>query len=407
MAAINIDLPEAFMGLFDLSYRHQVYHGGRGSAKSHSVAEASIVLSSTRPRRNVCARQFQASIKDSVKSLLERKIAKFNMQDAWKVTDTELIHRSWGSRYSFIGLDRSADSAKSLDGVDELWVEEAQNVNERSMEIIIPTIREAGSRIIWTYNPRFRTDPVDELFRGKNVPERSLVKEVSFADNPYFFATELATEYRNMLRKNPERAKYVWHGGYDENSAAQIFTNCRIGRVLLPDTALPLFGLDFGFSESPNALIKIYLLPEQGILYIAEEMFCRLPLKQLPEALDSVSESRVFPIVGDSARPETIDFLNGEGFTVYSAKKGPGSVQHGINWLQGWDIVISPECFNMQEEARRYFWRLDPLGKPLPVPVAQFDHGWDAIRYACEDWMQVFNSEDGGVIKIPTKGGKQ
>lgn len=404
MTSLNVDIPSAFSGLFDMSYRHQVYVGGRGSGKSHSIAEASIILSSTRKRRVVCARQFQSSIKDSSKSLLEKKIFKFGLNDSWKVLETELIHRTLDSRYSFIGLERSANAAKSLDGVDELWCEEAGDLNENSMETIIPTIRDQGSRIIWSYNPRYRTDPVDNLFRGMHVPEKSLVKFVTYQDNPYFFNTELATERRNMMLRNPERAKYIWDGGYDENSKAQIFTNTRIGRVELPDHAYPLFGMDFGFSESPNVLIKIYLLPETNTLYIAQEMFCKLPTRHLAEVMDAVSESREYPIIADSSRPETIDHLVNDGFNVRASKKGAGSVASGINWLKGLDIVIDPDCVNMQEEARRYFWRLDPQNNPLPVPVPSYDHGWDAVRYAVQDHMIRFDPNDSGVVKIAQKG---
>lgn len=402
--SLQLSIPQAFVGLFQ-PYRNKAFYGGRGSAKSHSFAEALAAISAHRTRRIVCARQYQNSIADSVKDLIEQKIQKLNIRDGFSITDKEIKHNSTGSRFSFIGLDRNPDSQKSLEGIDILWTEEAQSVNEKALEIIIPTVRKPGSELWWSWNPRYRTDPVDARFRGPEVPPRSLVVPVSFNDNPYFYTTELAGEMRFMRKHNPSRFEHVWGGGYDENGEARVFQNVRFGRVDVPEYCIPRFGLDFGFSSSPNALVKLYIIHEQNIIYVVQEAFGRVPTKQLADLLDTVHESRVYPIIADNARPEQIDYLAGEGFNIYAARKGPGSLQSGINWLQGFDIVIDPDCYNMREEARQYLWKLDPLGRPLPIPVDAYNHGWDAIRYACEDEFILNASDtDKGVVRLINHG---
>lgn len=400
MKSLEFDVPEKFLGLYSPA-RHKALFGGRGSGKSHQIGEALVAISAHQSKRIVCGRQFQNSINDSVKDLIEQKIHKLNVRDGFKITDREIKHNSTGSRFSFIGLDRNPDSQKSLEGVDIFWGEEAHTFNERSMEIIVPTIRKPWSEMWWSWNPRFKTDPVDNLFRGGEPPKNSFVQEVHYYDNPYFYQTELPAEMETMKMRRPKRYEHVWLGKYDENADAIIFNNTSVGLVDVPLNVRPVYGLDFGFSGSPDAVIKAYVLHEEGIIYIAAESFGHVSTKDLPELIQEIPGARTSLIRADSARPETIDYLVNCGMNVIKANKPAGSVMAGIKWLQGFDIVINPECKNMIEEARMYMFKVDPLGKPLNIPVDAYNHGWDALRYACEEEMKVQRTT-GGVSKWRT-----
>lgn len=389
---IDLHIPEAFLPLWTgvqpetkEPIEHYGFFGGRGGSKSHSIAEAVVALASRGTERVVCGRQFQISIKDSVKELLEQKIKSMGMAALFTSVEREIVNVSTGSRFSFVGMDRNPDSAKSLEGATIFWGEEAHTFTSRSVEVIIPTIRTAGSRLIWSWNPRYRTDAVDSLFRGAVVPERSYVKKVSWRDNPYFEQTRMPSEYRRSLR-SPKRHVHVWEGGYDENPDVAIFDNWRVGRID-PGKARPRFGMDFGYSADPNVLIKAYVLQAEGIVYLANEAVgYKVPNRDLPPLMDSVPEAREWPIIADSARPETIEFLQSSGFNMYASRKGAGSIKNGINWLQGMELVISPDCPIAAEEVRDYKWHTDPNGKPLPLPAPnQQDHVLDALRYAVEE----------------------
>jgi phage terminase large subunit len=390
---------EAFLPLFGQDYEHFALFGGRGAAKSHFVGEALVAHASAGPERIVCGRQFQTSIKDSVKELLEQKIHKMGMAALFTSTDREIVNVSTGSRFTFIGMDRNPDSAKSLEGTTIFWGEEAQSFTRRAVEVILPTIRHRRARFYWTWNPRFRTDPVDDMFRGSVAPARSYVKQVSWRDNPYFLRTRLKSEYDRSLAKNPKRHLHIWEGGYDENPDVAVFDNWRIGRIEVPDKVPPRYGMDFGFSHDPNALVKLYILEDLGVIYIAEEAYAhKVPNRQLPDFMDGVTGVRDHPVTADSARPETIDYLNSCGFSVFGARKGAGSVKNGITWLQGYEVVISPDCPNVAEEWRSYCWATDANGKPLSYPAEkQQDHGIDAVRYAAEDASIQAGQSDGGV----------
>lgn len=398
----SIILGEKFMQLFG-EYRHMALFGGRGSGKSHAVAIFLVTVAAKSKLRIVCARQFQNSIRDSVKELIENYIIEMGLSNQYTVLEREIIHNVTGSRFTFIGLDRNPDSAKSLEGADICFVEEARTINARSMEILIPTIRKPGSKIIWAWNPEHPTDPVDAYFRGGRPPPNSVVCQVGIEDNPFFYHTPLADEMEHMRIGNPQRYKHVWLGAYDENSETKIFSNVIIGKVINIGEHIPArYGMDFGFGSDPSFITKAFVLHEQKIIYVERSACGRVPLRDLPAMMDSVIDSRSDLIIGDSSQPGTIEHLCSQGFRVIGAKKGPGSVKAGINWLQGYKIVIHPSNEEHREEARLYSWQVDRITKQiLSVPVDANNHGWDALRYATESaQIEAQDDKDGGVIKV-------
>lgn len=413
--AANVHLGEKYLPLFG-EYDHAALFGGRGSAKSHAVGTALPILSARKPLRIVCARQFQNSIRDSAKELIEQKIRVLGMADQYAIYEREIVHRKFESRYSFIGLDRNPDSAKSLEGCDICWVEEARNVGRRAIETLIPSVlRKPGSRIIWTWNPMFPEDPVDALFRGNHLrgneranwtpPPNSFVQRVGIEDNPYFYHGQLAKQAEHMRRTNPKRYKHIWLGDYDTDFEGRIFSNVEIGRVLVPDHIAPRYGMDFSNGgPDPHAIVKVYVNIPDGWIYVAREGGGRIPLNKCSPELNHVLESKADLVKADGSRPDAIESLNSLGYNLIAAKKGPDSVKTGITWLQGFKIFIDPDCTEMIEEARMYSWQQDRLtGKNLSRPVDDWNHYWDAVRYATEDCQTQGDgtpSTDGGVLKL-------
>jgi phage terminase large subunit len=185
-------------------------------------------------------------------------------------------------------------------------------------------------------------------------------------------------------------------GDYDTGFETKIFSNIRIGRVPIPDYCSPRYGLDFGFGQDPFFFVKVYIIEALKVVYIAAEASEHaVPLRELPGKILTVIEDKGDYVRADSAQPIQIEHLNANGFNVEGAKKGPGSVRAGINWLQSYQIVIDPDCENMREEARLYSWQTDKITKKrLNVPVDANNHGWDAVRYACEDHVMTANADE-------------
>lgn len=209
----TIQIPEAFRGLF-LPSRYKAFYGGRGSAKSHSFAVAALSRAAEHPLRILCAREVQKSIKDSVKQLLDDKIKAHGLNGVFTSLRDEIRGRN-GTKFLFAGLqDMSIDQIKSFEGIDIVWVEEAQTISSRSLEVLVPTIRKPRSELWFSWNPRHASDPVDGLFRGLHIPENSIIRRVNYDDNP-FFPEELEAERRFDRTAKQERYGHIWLGDYE------------------------------------------------------------------------------------------------------------------------------------------------------------------------------------------------
>jgi phage terminase large subunit len=205
----RVEIPKKLQFLFEPA-RYKVAHGGRGSSKSWSFAQALLILGARSKLRILCTREVQKSIKDSVHKLLSDQIKRLGLSSFYQVLQTEIRGKN-GTEFLFSGLsDQTADSIKSFEGVDVAWVEEAQTVTKRSWDIFRPTIRKAGSEIWVSYNPELETDATHAMF-AKNKPEGAVVVEVNWHDNPWF-SPELEKERLECLAKYPKDYDNIWEG---------------------------------------------------------------------------------------------------------------------------------------------------------------------------------------------------
>lgn len=192
------------------SQRYTVLHGGRGSAKSQSVARALLLMAAEKPLRVLCCREIQRSIRDSVHRLLADIVKEMGLQDCYRVMETQIQGRN-GSLFLYSGLStQTIDSIKSLEGVDVCWVEEAQTITERSWSLLIPTIRKPRSRFILTMNPQLESDPTSVRFL-RNAPPGTVAVQMNWRDNPWF-PKELDDERKHHQARYPETYPHVWEG---------------------------------------------------------------------------------------------------------------------------------------------------------------------------------------------------
>lgn len=223
---MKVSLPAAFEDLFKPS-RYKAYWGGRGSGKSHSLATALLIRGGQKPLRILCAREVQLSIKDSVKQLLDDKIKALGMGGFYESLQNEIRGKN-GTQFIFAGLGKmTADQIKSMEGIDIVWVEEAQTISANSLEILIPTIRKTGSELWFSWNPRHASDPVDQRFRGEVLPESAIVRRVNYDDNP-FFPAELDAERAFDEKHKPHRYGHIWLGEYEPTAIGAIWDRLSI-----------------------------------------------------------------------------------------------------------------------------------------------------------------------------------
>lgn len=190
--------------------------------------------------RSVCIREVQKSLKESAKRLIEDKLADFGLgeADGFKVF-REVVETPGDGLISFQGMqDHTAESIKSLEGYGRAWVEEAQTLSARSLGLLRPTLRAEGSQLWFSWNPRRKTDPVDQMLRGDALPTGAAVVRANWSDNPWF-PSVLEQERADCLANQPDQYDHIWQGGYATvtegayyaQSLAKARQEGRIGRV--------------------------------------------------------------------------------------------------------------------------------------------------------------------------------
>jgi phage terminase large subunit len=257
-------------------------------------------------------REVQRSLAQSVKKLIELKIEDMGQSDMFTVKQDE-IRCALGGRIVFAGMqNHTADTIKSLEGYDIAWVEEAQSLSQRSLDLLRPTIRKEGSELWFSWNPNLETDPVDVLLRGENPPPGAVVVKANYRDNPWL-PDVLKTELEYDQKRDPDKFAHVWLGEYQRNSEARVFRNWRIEDFETDETATFRLGADWGFSVDPSVLIRCSI--EGNRLYVDHEAYMiGCEIVNLPDLFDRVPESRKWFITADSARPETIAHMQKNGY---------------------------------------------------------------------------------------------
>lgn len=383
MSILDIQTPRAFLPLLKPA-RYKGAKGGRGSGKSHFFGELAVEEAVTGHVRFACLRETQTSIKDSVKQLVEDKIRKFGVEHLFKITETE-IRGPNDSLFIFKGLqNHTAASIKSLEGFNRAWIEEAQTISQRSLDIATPTFRTPGAEMWFSWNPNNPTDPVERLFTENEGDPDFVCVEANYRDNPWFWDTALAKDMERDRARDPEKYQHVWCGGYQTSSEARVFRNWKVEAFDTPGDAVFRFGADWGFSVDPTVLVRCYL--EGRTLYVdqcAWEVGCEID--KTPALFDQIEGSRKWTITADSARPETVSYMRRAGFRIVPAIKGPGSIEDGIEFLKSFDIVVHPRCQHVADELTRFSFKTDSLtGEILPVLEDKDNHTIDALRYALE-----------------------
>ena len=380
---MTIQLPKWSECLFDESARYIAVKGGRGSGKSRSVATALNLRAAAKPLRILCVREIQKSIRDSSKRLLDDDAERNGLSSFYSSLETE-VRGANGSLFLFAGLRSNIDSIKSMEGIDICWVEEAQSVSKTSLETLIPTIRKPGSQIIFTWNPKHETDPIEEMFGRDDLPPDTRLKTVNYVDNPWF-PDVLQKEADYDLSRDPEKYNHVWMGGYLRNSESRVFRNWTVEEFEAPADALFRLGADWGFASDPSVLVRCHIVGRKLFIdYEAHMVGCEI--MDLPSLFMSVPGAEKWPITADSARPETISHMRNNGFPkIQAAVKGPKSIEDGIEWLKSFDIVVHPRCRHTIDELTMYSYKTDPLTQlVLPLLEDKNNHIIDALRYACE-----------------------
>lgn len=270
MSVLKIKTAEVFEPLLQPA-RYKGAYGGRGSGKSHFFGELLVETCVAEPGTlAVCIREVQKTLAQSSKRLIEGKIKELGVGDQFRVLN-DRIETPGDGLIIFQGMqDHTAESIKSLEGYKIAWVEEAQTLSARSLSLLRPTIRAEGSEIWASWNPRRKSDAIDEFLRHQK-PAGSVVVEANWRDNPWF-PSVLDQERKLDLELYPDRYEHIWEGGYARafegayfaRQLAEAKAQGRIGK-LQPDPLLPIRAVwDLGGSGATADAMAIWIVQWVG-----------------------------------------------------------------------------------------------------------------------------------------------
>lgn len=391
--------PERFNAVYlpylqDDTFR-QIYFGGSSSGKSYFLATRAV-LDVMSGRNYLILRNVAKTVRNSCWNEISKAIQSLGLSAYFAVSKSELTITSKvnSCQIAFAGLDdvekvKSFTPAKGV--LTDIWIEEATETSYDDLKQLEKRLRGESrhpKRITLSFNPIYREHWLYREFFGGWTDEATEYKsdglsilKTTYKDNRFL------TEDDRLALENEKDPYYreVYSLGNWGVLGDVIFRNWRVDDLSeFKKTADKLyFGLDFGFSSDPCAGAKLHYDKTHKRIYILDELYEKgLTNTALAPVLRDFAGNNY--ITCDSAEPKSIKELQNMGIRALGAKKGPDSVMHGIQWLQGHEIIIDSKCQNAKNEFQLYQWKKDKDGNSLRVPEDRNNHLIDAIRYAIE-----------------------
>ncbi|MGI5894259.1 MAG: PBSX family phage terminase large subunit [Candidatus Merdivicinus sp.] len=391
---------------FDLHRRlrdHSVTHcwlaGGRGSGKSSAVSIEILLGIMRDPNANAVAlRKVGATIRDSILEQFLWAANILNVRDSWevRVSPPVLVYRPTGQRIFLRGTDdpRKMKSLRPEKGyIRYIWFEEADEfAGPAEIRSINQTLMRGGDSfaVFYTFNPpRNRNHWINREIQRAELRTDSLVHHSDYRGVPPEWLGEVFLAEAEQLKSDQPEVYAHEYLGEAVGTGGEVFPNVLL-RTIPPeecDTFCRIRrGIDWGYGADPFVYLAAEFRPAQRELLLYHEFFrYRAPYDEIAAHIREQNPSRD-PVCADSAEPRSNDELKSRGIRILPAKKGPGSISHGIGWLQNLrKIIIDPErCPNAAREFTAYTLIPDGNGGFLSGFPDRDNHCIDALRYACE-----------------------
>jgi phage terminase large subunit len=368
--------------------RKRVVQGGTSAGKTFGIIPVAVIDYATKNPRHlitVVAESIPAVRNGAVKIFQDTMFDTNRwIEDHWRSNPMEYKFSN-GAIVQFTAFD-SVGKAKAAGKRDVLFLNEANHIDYEIADALI-----TRSNTIWIdYNPDRQFWVHDEILTESDSEFLLLTYKDNEACPPEILSElniKLGKAYNNPSgdRTDPKNIKSdYWHNwckvyidGEVGTLQGAIFQNWQIG---LFDESLPhVYGLDFGFSNDPDSLIKVAVDKKRKIIYASEVLY---KTGNSTDQLIDILNNRLNPlksvVVADSADPRTINDIRQRGLNIYPAKKGADSVRNGIKRIQDYEIIVDANSLNLINELRNYIWH----DKRSQVPIDAYNHQIDPLRYA-------------------------
>jgi phage terminase large subunit len=375
----------------------QIFYGGSSSGKSFFLTDK-IVVDNLQGCNWLCCRNVARTIRNSIFNEITKSISNMGVKNYYSINKSDMVItcKNNNKQILFCGLD-DVEKVKSItpqDGVlERIFIEEATEVKREAYLQLKKRLRgrsEHSKHIYMAFNPILKSHWIYKDFFGgwqddKSVYEDDdkLILKTTYKDNMFLTADD-----RKLLEDESDPYFYeVYSLGNWGILGNVIYKNWRVEDLSdkIPYFDNLYYGLDVGYTN-PNAFIKVHLDKENKKIYVIDEYY-RAGMQDEDIYYKAQEFVKDGYIMVDCAANQTINYLASKRINAVATNKGADSVNRGIRWLWGYEIIIDVHCQNFKNEIEQYHWQEDKNGVVLEKPVKQNDHLMDALRYALENEM--------------------
>lgn len=391
-------------------YTHYMLKGGRGSTKSSFVSIEIPLGMMKDPKANaVIFMKTRDSIRESVLEQIEWGIDILGVSDQWKTqySPMSITYIPTGQKIIFRGVDnpKKVKAVKLKKGYFKyLWFEEFDMFGGmEEIRIVNQTFMRGGDifNVFYTYNPpkssRSWVNAEAKVFREDRLIHTSNYRDVS----PEWLGKGFITEAEHLKKVN-ENAYNHEYLGEEVGTGLEIFNNVTIRQI--PDEEYNRFakfnkGIDWGYAIDPAIYLDMTYDKTRRKLYIHTEIAGIGLSNRVLSAKIKDTGYRNGLIIADSAEPKSIDDCRNYGLNITGARKGKGSVEHGIKWLADLEEIIidSTRCPTGAREFVSYCLDVNNQGIIVSKYPDKDNHTIDTTRYALEREMP---NRSRGVVRV-------
>ena len=399
-----IRLPEivgrGYKAFWNFKGRYRVCKGSRASKKSKTTALWYIYnLMKYKDANLLVIRKTFRTLKDSCYKELKWAVKRLKVEHLWDFTlsPLEATYKPTGQKIYFRGLDdplKVTSIAVDVGCLCWMWIEEAYEImKEDDFNILDESIRGETpeglfKQITITFNPWNEHHWLKKRFFDAEPDDDILAITTNYLCNEWLDEADKRV-FQRMKETNPRRYAVAGLGNWGIVDGL-VYENWKEEAFKLEDIkhCKSAFGLDFGYTNDPSAFFVGFVDIENKKLYVWDEIYEKgMSNKKIYDSITNAGYNKEH-ITGDSAEPKSIDELKGYGLRIKGADKGKDSIKNGIQWIQDLEIIIHPRCVNFLTEISNYTWDTDKFGTKLNVPIDDFNHLMDAMRYALEKYIK-------------------
>lgn len=405
-----ISLPQlvgkGYKAFWNFKGRYRIVKGSRASKKSKTTALWYIYnLMKYNGANLLVIRKTGRTLKDSCYTELKWAAKRLHVEHLWNFTlsPLEATYTPTGQKIYFRGLDdplKVTSITVDTGCLCWMWIEEGYEImKEEDFDVLDESIRGEVpeglfKQITITFNPWNEKHWLKKRFFDCPEDPDILAITTNYLCNEWLDEADIKV-FETMKVNNPRRYAVAGLGGWGIVDGL-VYENWKEEEFDVKDEAFikqhpnlkTACGLDFGYTNDPTAFFVAFLDIDSKKLYVWDEIYEKgMSNKRIFDSISAAGYSKE-KITADCAEPKSIDELKGYGLKVKGAEKGKDSIKNGIQWIQDLEIIIHPRCVNFLTEISNYTWDKDKFGTVLNIPIDDFNHLMDAMRYALEQFIK-------------------